>query len=127
MSFRTMKSFSVTQGYADDTTTDSADNGRWCAQLLHWTSLHVMGFLVYSQYPSHFVCNDSHSLTQYMILVRLFQISPTSLLVLYRFIQINSNRAHTDVSIWLPNHNDWLDSLGRLFSLSDNTHVFHPT
>ena len=53
----------------------------WCPPLLHWTSLHVIGFFLSSEYPSGFVCNDGHSLSQYMISVRLCQISPTTLLV----------------------------------------------
>ena len=39
------------------------------SELLHWTSLHVVGFLVSSaEYPSGFVCNEGHLLSQYMIL-----------------------------------------------------------
>ena len=59
----------------------------WCPPLLHWTSLHVIGFLVSSEYPSGFVFNDGHSLSQYMILFRLCQISPTTLLV-PRFLSV---------------------------------------
>ena len=50
-------------------------------------SLHVIGFLVSSEYPSGFVCNDGHLLQQYMILVHICQISPTALLV-PRFLSV---------------------------------------
>ena len=53
-------------------------------------SLHVIGFLVSSEYPSGFVCNDGHLLSQYYDLALWFglcQVSQTTLLV-SRFLSV---------------------------------------
>ena len=87
MAFRTRKSFSVMQRYMDDPATDQlimvadvsslsnfsmrslGSRGCFLPQLLHHPSLYVMAFIVSSEYPSSFTCNNGDLLSQCRLLV----------------------------------------------------------